>query len=60
MEEKEAEKVAEKIVTQLFTNGFGERAARLVLFDDYEKNLGGWGKGPIFDIIVANLTTPSE
>jgi hypothetical protein len=37
------------IVDDLFVNGEGEQADRLVLWqDDTGRNLGGWAKVPIF------------
>jgi hypothetical protein len=45
--------VAETIADELFVNGFGEQADRLVLLDDAGRNLGGWSKTAVVDRITA-------
>lgn len=45
-----------KIVTDLFTNGLGHEAERLVLFAN-GKDIGGWGRGPVRDKIQSALRT---
>lgn len=47
--------LAEQIADELFVNGFGERAERLVLLDDAGRNLGGWSKTAVVDRITACL-----
>lgn len=47
MNHKESDKLANAIVSRLFTNGFGECGDRLVIIqqqfvDGNERNLGGW------------------
>jgi len=44
--------IAERIVDYLFVNGQGQQAERLVLTSCEGKNLGGWSRGPVRDIIV--------
>lgn len=44
MSEKEARALARRIVADLFTNGAGERAARLVLELPGGANGGGWSE----------------
>lgn len=46
---------AEKIVERLFTNAFKQKAARLVLVDATGRDIGGWGEGPVRDVILAVL-----
>jgi hypothetical protein len=41
----------EQFVDELFTNGMGQQAVRLVLIDAQGRDLGGWGKGPLTDRI---------
>lgn len=41
---RQIDALANRIVTNLFTNGVGEKAERLLLWKDSEKrDLGGWG-----------------
>lgn len=47
-----------RAVDDLFVNGSGEQAARLVLVDAHGCNLGGWGKGPLLDRLEAALSLP--
>src|SRR5688572_9904380 len=51
--------LAEEIARDLFTNGAGQRAKRLVLLREYEVNvehsLGGWGEKPMADHIAQLL-----
>ena len=49
-------KIAEKIVDEMFVNGMDQHAERLVLTSVDGVNLGGWGKGPLQDIITRNLS----
>lgn len=59
--ERELKRLAEQIADDLFTNGIGEKAQRLVLTVDKPKHLdlGGWGKAAmanhIFHILEAEL-----
>lgn len=39
--------LAKKIAAALFVNGNGDRAQRLVLIGDDEKNLGGWSESSV-------------
>ena len=50
--EWEAMQLAERIVEQLFVNGQGKEAERLVLMSCDNKNLGGWSKRAVVDVIV--------
>jgi hypothetical protein len=58
MNKTEAERIADAIVSDLFQNGSGQAAQRLVLTVDTPapKNLGGWARKPAKDRIVAILT----
>jgi len=49
------EKVADEIVENLFENGYGEKAQRLVLELEDGSNGGGWCKQAVKDVIVAKL-----
>jgi hypothetical protein len=62
MNKAEAERIAESVVADLFQNGSGQAAQRLVLTVDTPtpKNLGGWARGPAKDRIVAILTGGTE
>lgn len=56
----EAEKAVEQFVETLFTNGAGQKAARLVLWSDSrEASLGGWCRsaiiGRVNDFLAATL-----
>lgn len=52
---------AERIANELFVNGSGERADRLMLTKDrapdHHIDLGGWGLEPIIDKIKSILDT---
>lgn len=59
--------LAREIVNELFTNGSGKVANRLVLFQErnmgsLERNLGGWGFKPAVDVVedVINRIVKSE
>lgn len=41
----------DRIIERLFTSGGGGRAARLVLVDAANRDLGGWCPGAIRDVI---------
>ena len=45
-------RIAQAIVEELFCNGSGERADRLVLMTREGRDLGGWGQGPVRDVIA--------
>lgn len=45
------EETARKIADQLFVNGNGDRAKRLVLELESGRDGGGWGEQPVIDII---------
>ena len=45
------DKIAQEIADDLFTNGFGEKASRLVLELADGRDGGGWGKKPAIDRI---------
>lgn len=51
MTEDQIRDVIAQCVEDLFTNGFGEKADRLVLTVDGKppRDLGGWGRGPVRD-----------
>lgn len=44
------------LVTDLFTNSFGEEAARLVMVDAANRDLGGWCRTAVRDRIRAALS----
>lgn len=54
------EGAAESIVARLFTAGNGEAADRLVLTSEDGRDLGGWGRGPVLDLIVDALIGERE
>ena len=54
-DEWERMQIAQRIVDYLFANGQGEQAERLVLTSGDNKNLGGWSKRPVVDVIVREL-----
>jgi hypothetical protein len=57
----EIEDVADRIVAELFQNGFNQKAKRLVLELEDNSNGGGWGKKPVKDIIIKHLkSVPTE
>jgi hypothetical protein len=47
--------IAEDLVRQLFTNGQGNQAARLMLVDADGRELAGWGPGPVRDRVLEAL-----
>ena len=55
--EAEEWRIAEKIATRLFVNGLGQEAARLVLVDSNNRDLGGWCKRAVIDQIREILKT---
>ncbi len=56
MDEQEAREIAGRIVAELFQNGAREQANRLVLMQDNpQRNLGGWGRLAVEDRIVSYL-----
>lgn len=48
--------IAKRIAAELFTNGRGNVAERLVLMNQRGQDLGGWGRRPVEDVIVRVLT----
>lgn len=53
---KSAREIAQAIADDLFVNGEGKQADRLVLWvDASERNLGGWAKVAVIDRIVKRL-----
>jgi len=63
MENKIDDKVdslASLISNDLFTNGSGETAERLVLELPQKRDGGGWCKKAVYDVIVKHLTTKSK
>lgn len=53
--ERNAQEIADELTEHLFTNGFGEKAQRLVLELPGGGNGGGWGKRPVRDILLAHI-----
>lgn len=51
--------LAERIVNEIFRNGFGDKAGRLVLMLG-ARDLGGWGEGTLTDRIEAILNLWKE
>jgi hypothetical protein len=48
--------LADQFTAEMFTNGFGDKAARLVLVPEGSmRDLGGWGRGPFRDRVLALL-----
>ena len=47
--------VAERIVTQLFVNGNGQQAHRLVLTSADGRDLGGWCQRAVVDNILKHM-----
>jgi len=48
--------IADDIVERLFVNGVGERAKRLVLWNDSAKqDLGGWCERAVRDQVIAAI-----
>lgn len=62
MKKREAQQFAKMIARDLFTNGAGQRASRLVLtVDAPHSDLGGWGEAAMADRIAVVLTSkPSD
>lgn len=52
MKEEDARKLATETADELFTNGSGEHAKRLVLEGENKRDLGGWCE----DVVVERLT----
>ena len=56
--------IADEIADRLFVNGTGQRATQLVLTDDTKigeaKNLGGWSRQAVEDVIVEVLRGTQE
>lgn len=57
--EKNHKQIADAIVRRLYTNGFGERAGRLVLLMG-SRDLGGWCEGAVRDIVLDELARPRK
>lgn len=47
--------LAERIADALLTNGFGDVAARLVLRAPDGRELGGWSRAPIVQLVQREL-----
>lgn len=57
----EAEQLAKAIAERLFVNGFGDRASRLQLRSEGERDLGGWCRSAAeTQIVQAILAAPKE
>jgi hypothetical protein len=58
MTEKTAKRIATLIVDDLFQNGTGDKAERLVLTINGppKRDLGGWSRGPMIDRIADMLS----
>lgn len=53
---KDPESIADEIVEDLFTNGIGDKAERLVLWREKPNlNMGGWGRPGARERIIAIL-----
>jgi hypothetical protein len=50
--ERNAQELANELTEHLFTNGAGEKAQRLVLELPGGVHSGGWGKGPVRDLLL--------
>jgi hypothetical protein len=48
---RKAKRLAHAIAEELFVNGMGKHAERLVLTDAEGRDLGGWGREPVEDLI---------
>lgn len=57
---KKRRKLAERIARKLFTNGQGERAVALRLFDDSSMYLGGWCESAVAAQIEKILKADSK
>lgn len=62
MSDKELEyvQIAERIVKELFINGQGSKADRLVLTTSDGRDLGGWCERAVVDVIVNGLKEASN
>lgn len=49
---KTAEQIAMEIATDLFTNGGGEKADRLVMIQHSETDIGGWSQRAVEDRVA--------
>jgi len=54
-ERQEKRELANQIARELFTNGQGNVAARLVLMSEHQQNLGGWSEVALQDRIFEAL-----
>ena len=54
------EAAPDKVVDTLFVNGDGQHATRLMLVDADDRDLGGWCKGAVRDVIRAALDPPAD
>ncbi len=52
--------IAKRIADELFKNGIGEKAERLVLELENGSNGGGWCKQAVIDIIKTNLIVMND
>jgi hypothetical protein len=52
---EECDRLARKITLQLTTNGYGEHALRLQLRGKLEKDLGGYCRDMVYELIRNNL-----
>jgi hypothetical protein len=59
MARQDIELLADRLVSDLFVNGSGEQAHRLVLTTEDGRELGGWGQRPVRDRIVSALLAAS-
>lgn len=50
------EKIVSEIIDKIFTNGFGQEAERLMLVLPGKGDGGGWGRGPLRDLIAKELS----
>lgn len=50
---KAADRLAKRIAAELFTNGYGEKAERLVLLNKAEADTGGWAEDCAARVIAA-------
>jgi len=55
MSEAELLQLATAIADELFTNGQGQRAERLVLTSRFGSDLGGWCQRAVIDVIARQL-----
>jgi hypothetical protein len=49
----------EQFLDQLFTNGAGDEAARLVLTSEEGRGLGGWSRSAVRDLLMRTLVDPA-